>query len=92
MKSGDCIAEEDSGKQSPLLYKREQGNYSLTLMKSLYHAKNIASMRNKFYHGKMSRGRKLKPLPSRKVEVKSRKPLIYKAFSDFVHRFSTYLS
>ena len=47
--------------------------------------KNIASMRNKFYHGKMSRGRKLKPLPSRKVEVKSRKPLICKAFSEFVY-------
>ena len=53
--------------------------------KSLYNVKNIASMRNKFYHEKISRGRKLKPLPSRKVEVKSRKPLIYKAFSDFVH-------
>ena len=26
--------------------------------------KNIVLMRNKFYHGKMSRGRKLKPLPS----------------------------
>ena len=47
--------------------------------------KNIALMRNKFYHGKMSRGRKLKPLPSRKVEVKSWNSLIYKAFSEFVH-------
>ena len=42
-------------------------------------------MRNKFHHGKMSKGRKLKPLPSRKVEVKSWNSLIYKAFSDFVH-------
>ena len=47
--------------------------------------KKIASMRNKFYHEKISRGRKLKPLPSRKVEVKSWNSLIYKAFSDFVH-------
>ena len=59
-------------------------NYLLTLMKSLYYEK-IASMRNKFHHGKMSKGRKLKPLPSRKVEVKSWNSLIYKAFSDFVH-------
>ena len=49
-------------------------------------------MKNKLYHEKMSRGRKLKPLPSRKVEVKSRKSLIYKAFPEFVHGLSTYLS
>ena len=55
------------------------------LKKLLLRKKILPLEQNKIYHGKMSRGRKLKPLPSRKVEVKSRKPLIYKAFSDFAH-------
>ena len=63
---------------------RRLNNYFLTLMKKLLPREKIASMRNKLYQ-KMSRGRKLKPLPSQKVEVKSRKPLIYKAFSEFVN-------
>ena len=78
--------------QSPFLYKgnrewkaRRLNNYFMTLMKKLLPCEKIASMKNKLYHRKMSRGRKLKPLPSQKVDVKSWNSLIYKDFSDFVH-------
>ena len=82
--------------QSPFLYKREQGmkskmykqffsDFDEKLKKLLLRKKILPLEQNKIYYGKMSRGRKLKHLPLQKVEVKSRKLLIYKAFSEFVH-------
>ena len=67
------------------MYKQFFSDFDEKLKKLLLRKKILSLEQNKIYDGEMSRGRKLKPLPSRNVEVKSRKPLIYKAFSEFVH-------